>query len=116
MTIPDMAMNAIWSKKIDSILSFGVPLDCVGIRNWALGRNDAPRAIGELEALGVPILGGDVYKLVDGAVEQTYDNWYCDKKYEESVSLFLRESSDRARDYIFNYSNGAALFAIVPKY
>lgn len=51
-------MSIVWSEQIDSILSYGVSLDCVEIKNWALGRDDALRAINELEILGVSILGG----------------------------------------------------------
>lgn len=108
-------MSVIWSEQIDSILSCGISLDCVGIKNWALRRDDAIRAINELEALGVPILGGDVYQLVDGAAEQTYDNWYCDQESGELGSTFLKRSLDRAKSYICNYSMSGALFAIVPK-
>ncbi len=71
-------MSVIWSEKIDSILNSGVSLACVGVKNWALERDDALRAICELKALGVPILGGDVYQLVGEVIEQSYDNWYCE--------------------------------------
>ncbi|TBV02304.1 Imm40 family immunity protein [Stutzerimonas kirkiae] len=108
-------MSVIWSEQIDSILSCGASLDCVGIKNWALRRDDAIRAINELEALGVPVLGGDVYQLLDGGAEQTYDNWYCDQEFGELDSVFLKRSLDRAKSYICNCSISGALFAIVPK-
>ncbi|WP_313025151.1 Imm40 family immunity protein [Pseudomonas lopnurensis] len=108
-------MSVIWSEQIDSILSCGISLDCVGIKNWALERDDALCAINELEALEVPILGGDVCQLIDGAIELTYDNWYCDQEPGELDSEFLKRSSDRARRYICNYSMGKPLFVIVPK-
>lgn len=50
--------------KIDPILSRGMSLDYLGVRNWALGPGGALNAISELEALGVAILGRDVYQLV----------------------------------------------------
>lgn len=108
-------MSIIWSEQIDSILSYGISLSCVGVKNWALGRDDAIRAINELEALGFPVLGGDVYQLVGEFPEQIYDNWYCDQEPGELDSDFLKRSSEKARGYIGSYSMSGALFSIVPK-
>lgn len=107
-------MNNIWSSEVDVILSVGVSLECIGIKNWALSRNEAISAICELETHGVPILGGDVYHLVNGVAEQTYDNWYCDRDANELASEFLRRSVSKAKSYIENYKVDGALFAIVP--
>ncbi|WP_447588170.1 Imm40 family immunity protein [Aquipseudomonas campi] len=108
-------MSVIWSEQIDSILSCGISLDCVGVKNWALGRDDAVRAINELETLGFSVLGGDVYQLVGEYPEHTYDNWYCDQEPGELDSSFLKRSSEKARRYIGGYSISGALFSIVPK-
>ncbi|KRP51148.1 Imm40 family immunity protein [Pseudomonas trivialis] len=108
-------MNIIWSEQIDPILSKGIPLDNLGVRNWALGREDALNAICELEAFGIAILGGDVYKLVGEKAEQTYDSWYCDQGPDESDYIFSKRSSDKAKSYIFSYLMPKGLFAIVPK-
>ncbi|MBK3475711.1 hypothetical protein JJD66_06420 [Pseudomonas sp. MF6751] len=107
-------MNFIWSERIDAILNCGLLLESMGVQNWALRRDDALRVINELEALDVPILGGDVYQLGDGTVEHTYDNWYCDQEPDEPGSVFLRRSLVRARNYICSYPNSDSLFAIVP--
>ena len=108
-------MSVIWSERIDPILGRGVSLDHLGVRNWALGRDDALRAIYELEACGIAILGGDIYKLVGGKAEQTYDSWYCDQGPGESDSVFSKRSSDKAKSYICSYLMPEGLFAIVPK-
>lgn len=108
-------MSVIWSEQIDPILNCGLYLGCVGIKNWALGRDDAIRAVNELEALGFPVLGGDVYQLVDRSPEHTYDNWYCDQEPGELYSAFLKRSSAKARSYIENYSVNGVLFSMVPK-
>lgn len=108
-------MSIIWSEQIDSILNCGVSLDCMGIKNWALARDGAISAIKELEFIGVPILGGDVYLLVDGGAEQTYDSWYFNQEIGEPSSVFLKRSSDRARSYISNYPVNGVLFSIVPR-
>jgi len=108
-------MSIIWSEQIDPILSRGISLDNLGVRNWALGRDDALHAIYELEAFGIAILGGDVYKLVGEKAEQTYDSWYCDQGPGESDSVFSKRSSDKAKSYICSYLMPEGLFAIVPK-
>jgi hypothetical protein len=108
-------MSVIWSEQIDSILSYGISLSCVGVKNWALERDNALRAVNELEALGFPVLGGDVYQLVDEFPEQTYDNWYCDQEPGELDYAFLKRSSEKARGYIGSCSMSGALFSIVPK-
>lgn len=108
-------MSVIWSEQIDPILSRGIFLEHLGVRNWALRRDDALRAIYELEALGISILGGDVYQLVGEIPEQTYDSWYCDQAPDESDSVFLKRSSDKAANYICNYLMQWGLFALVPK-
>ncbi|MGF0237456.1 Imm40 family immunity protein [Rhodococcus sp. IEGM1300] len=108
-------MSIVWSEQIDPILSRGISLEHLGVRNWALGRDDALHAIYELEAFGIAILGGDVYKLVGEKAEQTYDSWYCDQGPDESDSVFSKRSSDKAKNYIFSYLMPEGLFAIVPK-
>jgi hypothetical protein len=108
-------MSVIWSEQIDPILSCGVSLEHLGVRNWALGRDDALRAIYELEAFGIAILGGDVYQLVGETAEQTYDSWYCDQGPDEPDSVFIKRSSDKAKNYIFSYLLQEGLFALVPK-
>ncbi len=108
-------MSIIWSEEIDPILSRGISLESFGVRNWALGRDEALHAIYELEALGVAILGGDVYKLVGEKAEQTYDSWYCRQGPDESDSVFSKRSSDKAKSYIFSCLMPEAVFAIVPK-
>ncbi|MFJ5299598.1 Imm40 family immunity protein [Pseudomonas sp. NPDC088368] len=108
-------MSFIWSLQIDSILSCGVYLGRLGIKNWALERNDAIRIIDEFEALGIPVLGGDVYQLVGEIAEQTYDSWYCDQQTGELDAVFFARSLDRARKYIHDCSVSGALFVFVPK-
>lgn len=90
-------MSVIWSEQIDPFLSCGVSLEQLGVRNWALGRDDALCAIYELEAFGIAILGGDVYQLVGEIAEQTYDSWYCDQGPDEPDSVFLNAVQIRQR-------------------
>ncbi|MBN3966989.1 hypothetical protein IMW75_17120 [Pseudomonas gregormendelii] len=108
-------MSIVWSERIDTVLGRGISLDHLGVQNWALGHDDALHAIYELEAFGIAILGGDVYQLFGEKAEQTYDSWYCDQGADESDSVFLKRSSDKAKNYILSYLMPKTLFALVPK-
>lgn len=109
-------MSDIWPVKIASILSSGILLVSCGVNNWAFNREEALSVICELEDIGVAILGGDVYRLINGELECTYDSWYCDEGVGESELEFVRRSASKARDYIRNYMVSDALFAVVPKF
>ncbi|MDA8403269.1 MAG: Imm40 family immunity protein [Desulfobacteraceae bacterium] len=107
-------MDVIWAEKIDQILSVGRTLENVGVRNWALTREQVLIALVQLEAEGIAILGGDVYEMQRGLLQPNYDNWYCNRKQDELKSIFVSRSIANARDYIANYRNAGCLFAIIP--
>lgn len=108
-------MCPIWSTKIDSILSVGFSANHLGIKNWVLDRENAARAITQLENLKIAVLGGDVFEIEDGKIYQTYDSWYCDQKDDENEQNFTKRSILEAKEYILNYPKGKVGFAIVPK-
>jgi hypothetical protein len=110
-------MENIWSVDVDSILSIGRSLENLGIRNWALERNDALAALQRLAEIEVPVLGGDVVVAKNGSLEISYDNWYCNRMREETDLAFLSRSIEVAREFILQYqakSDVKYLFAIVP--
>lgn len=97
-------MNIIWSKEIDEILQVGHYLEEeAGIRDWALNKAQALRALNQFLQLQIPVLGGDVCELRDGRILPNYDNWYCDPLAEEMRTQFLIRSISKARDYIESY-------------
>jgi hypothetical protein len=91
------------SEKVNVILSRGVSLTGIGVNNWVLTKSQAMQALCELEALGVPVLGGDVYELSDDGFSANYDNWYCDKRDDEEMKKFVMRSISSARQYIKDY-------------
>jgi hypothetical protein len=109
-------MEMIWSIDIDSILNIGCSLEGVGVRNWALERDAALVALEQLAALGVAVLGGDVYAVSGANAESNYDSWYCDREGGELEAAFVERSIAKARNYIANYHAPprSVLFAIVP--
>ncbi len=100
-------MTMAWSEDIEKILGIGVSLSSVGIDNWALNKIQAMLAIDEFEKHKIPILGGDVYEILDGYPEANYDSWYCDKNANETLENFAKRSICYARDYIESYSNSS---------
>lgn len=109
-------MAHVWSDDVDSILSVGRYLEEVGVRNWALQREEALLAVERLRAINVAVLGGDVCSVKEGRVEANYDSWHCDRDRMESDIDFVERSAENARSYIVNYKApmGSVLFAIVP--
>ena len=110
-------MENIWSSEIDLILSVGRTLESAGVRNWALERDAALAALEQLSAMGVAVLGGDVYSVSGTNVESNYDSWPCNRDSGEAEADFVERSTVKAMDYIANYqaTAGNVLFAIVPE-
>jgi len=109
-------MEKIWSSDVDAILGVGRSLEHIGVRNWALELDPALTALDQLSAIGVAVLGGDVYDVTEGSAEPSYDNWYCNREVGESQPEFVARSIAKAKSYINSYraSPGSVIFAIVP--
>jgi hypothetical protein len=109
-------VSTVWSERIDPVLKIGTPLEGVGVRNWALTKADALRALENLLEMEVGIAGGDVYKLVNGKLELTYNNWFCDRNAREISEHYVARSVAHARNYIANYEDQGMefFFALVP--
>ena len=93
-------------------------MESIGVKNWALSKEDAIKALDRFYELQIPILGGDVYENINGVIQCNYDNWYCDRQPNESQLDFASRSIDKARDYINNYNSDnieQIFFAFVPE-
>ncbi len=90
-------------------------MEDVGVRNWALSREDALLALDELERLGVAVLGGDVYRIIGRCFEPSFDSWHCDQNVDELGYAYLMRSTGAARTYIKSYGIDGAFFVLVPK-
>jgi hypothetical protein len=94
----------------------GIALQGFGVRDVALGREDAISALQFLREAAVPVLGGDVYFQRDSGLELAFANWHCDPKAGESPQDYLRRSLVAAEEYIkrFPEHRGVTpLFALV---
>lgn len=115
----DLAMNTIWSKEVDSILSIGTSLIDQGINNWALSKSQALSALDALEAGDIPVLGGDlVRRSPSGRFESTYDSWHCDRLINEDRHAFVTRSVSVAKAWIQKFTacgDESLAISIVPK-
>ncbi|HRG33566.1 MAG: Imm40 family immunity protein [Saprospiraceae bacterium] len=103
-------------SSINEILKKGLSLEEIGVKNWALPKEDALSVLKKFHAMQIPVLGGDVCEIIDGVIQYNYDNWYCDRLSNESYSAFAHRSIEKAKDYIKSYkSNQSAkiFFAFV---
>lgn len=82
------------------LLAKGVSLRALGLAEVALGRADALHAIEILRPLSVPVLGGDVYYVSEGRVEQSFANWHTERQPDESRVDYSNRSCRDSRKYI----------------
>lgn len=78
-------------------------LEHIGISGMAWNLENSIKVIDFLNENNYLILGGDVYKLIDGELNSTYDSWYFDKDKSKSSQELLHESRNRAIEYINKY-------------
>ena len=88
------------------LIQFGESLADIGINEIALNREYALKAVDILRTESIPILGGDVYEKQDETYCSTYDNWYCEKSNYTNDEEYLKESWNKAENYIKNYNCG----------
>lgn len=108
-------MSKVWPLEIIKILEEGYSLDEIGVENWAFRKPDALIAINKLSKIGVPVLKGDVFELIEGSIENNYDGWQCYLEKGESISDFIARSAEKAIDYIEDYpTDSTVLFVLTP--
>jgi hypothetical protein len=66
---------------------------------------------------GVPVLGGDVYRLVKGRPEMARENWYCEQQVGEGLKDFVTRSHTVASTFVKSYAPKGQDFAftVVPR-
>jgi len=82
----------------------------LGVNGFAYPRKEALKIANRYFNSNKSILGGDVYKLVNGRIESTSDSWYCDRKVSESSYDYVVRSYHIAYDYIRDYPDKANTF------
>ena len=92
----------------------GISLQCFGINDVALSREDAIFAVGLLQSASIPILGGDVYCKKPSGIESAYANWHSDRLEGEDRNSFASRSCFESLNYIENFpSMETSIFVLV---
>jgi hypothetical protein len=114
--IPSMLTGLITSlclgsekTKSDRTLK-SISLESLGVNDFAYLQKEALKIANGYFNSYKPILGGDVYKLVNGSIESTSDSWYCDRKESETLYNYVVRSYHVACDYIRNYPDKTNTF------
>jgi hypothetical protein len=100
------------------LVTKGISLQLLGIRDIALERTDALSAVEFLRKASIPILGGDVYVKFHTSIELAYANWHSDPKPNEATNDYFSRSCDATEKYIKDYpepTTGKPLFVLVIK-
>lgn len=84
------------------ILGRGYSLAHLGIGEMAWKRDEIVSIIQILRKNNIPVLGGDVYKILNGKIEITYDNWYMN---DDGNSDFAERSLNKVVSYIEEYES-----------
>jgi len=89
---------------LNFIREHGVDLEkALGVKEWALSRNDALTAIGILRDGHEAVLGGDVIFEREGRLRYTHDNWHSDPGENEPTAQYIERSLAEAEGYIRKY-------------
>lgn len=97
------------------LMSRGISLQCFGLTEIALSRDDAIVAVSLLRNASIPILGGDVYFKTVTGIESAYANWHSDPMEGEDRDCFVSRSCVETTDYIkgFPSTEATPIFVLV---
>lgn len=98
------------------ILESAISLKSLGINDLAWKKTDAEHLINSLLADKIGILGGDVYRNVDGRFISLGDNWACNPIVHEGEDEYFLRSKKESLAYIGNYpidNTDCILFSLV---
>ncbi len=71
-----------------------------GMTDLAWKTKDAFRVLESTAALGVAVVGGDLWADVDPKLRPAYLNWCCDINYGESWPDYVRRSCEYGAEYL----------------
>ena len=97
----------------DRLRSRAIDLVPFGVNNYAWERGDAISVIDRLQQLGMLVLGGDVWRLTEGTLSLTYENWHCPNP--DSLSDVAR-CAKLAKEFVSTFAvqdSGTPVFEIV---
>lgn len=92
----------IYKELPPDILRKGYSLEHLGIGEIAWRKDEIISIIKILNKKKIPVLGGDVYKVINGKIEITYDNWYMDN---DGKPDYVEKSLSKVITYIGEYES-----------
>lgn len=106
------ALTGYYRELPQELQKKGRSLSDLGLAEVAWLWKDALMVIDYLAANRVAILGGDVYKCLNGKMESTYDNWYLNRERDQSWESFVTASHRKAWEFIKGYHarNGSSFY------
>ncbi len=93
-------LNRKYKNLPKDIIEAGISLEELGIYEMAWKIDEIKKIIELLRKEKVPVLGGDVYKIVDDKIESTYDSWFLNNNGQFD---FIEKSLDKSISYIEEY-------------
>lgn len=87
----------------NDIIEKAIPLETIGIKEYAWEYESALKAINYLLEKDIIILGGDVYRILNGSLGITYDSWFYNVDINKGTNLNSKDSCELAVSYINNY-------------
>lgn len=94
------------NKFPEELFDLAKSLEHLGISEMAWDWQNAIKVVEFLCTCNYAVLGGDVYRLINGNLESTYDSWYINKDEIKSREEFVEEVRNRAISYISQYHDG----------
>jgi hypothetical protein len=109
-----------FSLEIDDVLRHGIDLRHIGFKNWGFNKHQSFEIIKSLKSKNIPILGINIFQLINDQIVYSNDKWVSYKLSNETESDFLYRTTSQAIDYISSYvkkmnDSPNYLFAIIPK-
>lgn len=109
-------MSEILHEYNDFTKEHGHSLISTGIEGCGFKKATALMAVSILVRNHVPILGGDVFRLVNEQLELTYDNWYIERLPGEMEDSYVARCGKISENYINSYEEpdgSTILYALV---
>lgn len=97
----------------DDFIAKSIDLSALGVDDIALQKDDALDLIEYFKNNLIPILGGDVLEKNETTYQYNYDNWAFPFSGALTNEESIRESCQKAFEYISTYPKKNCIFSIV---
>lgn len=99
-----------------ALLSRAIDLSHLHVAEVAWLRKDAVEIVKKLQGRNIAILGGDVLRKTDDLFEYDYNNWFIDRKQNESSEAYAVRSLEHAEAYLRKFpdsDDGSVAYVLV---